>query len=198
MDKPQNRLKQLLNFLHASEKLKMLLRHSWLSSGRQESVAEHTWRLALMAIVLEPEMGKHLNLEKILKMVIVHDLAEIYAGDHHAWKGKLKNKYQKEKRGLGRLLVKLPGSGSNEIKSLWEEYERCKTQEAKFVKAIDKLEVLIQHDEADLSTWVKEEYTYNLVHGKEEVKFDKVLQDLKNLIDYQTARKIKNGRINFK
>lgn len=192
--KSRSNLKNILKFLHDSEKLKTLLRHSWLSSGRQESVAEHTWRIALMAILLKDYLKVKVNLEKVLSIIIIHDLPEIFAGDHHAWRGKLKNKYSLEKKGLIKILKTLPPKQKTQIFQLWEEYEDKKTPEAKFTKALDKLETVNQHNLADLKTWVKEEYGYNLIHGKEEVKFDKVLQDLKDLIDKQTTMKIKKGK----
>jgi len=187
-------LTKLLEFLHKAEKLKTLLRHSWLSTNRQESVAEHTWRIILMAIILEPEMDHKINLIKVLKMLTVHDLAEIYAGDHHAWRNKLRNKYELEKKGLTKLLKTLPPKQKTEIFNLWQEYEDKKTPEAKFAKALDKLETIDQHNLADIKTWVKEEYTYNLVHGTEEVKYSKVLQTFKSLIDDETQRKIKTKK----
>ena len=74
-------LNKILLFIHKTEKLKTLLRHSWLSTGRQESVAEYSWRIALMALVLKDYLKTPVNLEKVLAMMIVHDLPEIYAGD---------------------------------------------------------------------------------------------------------------------
>lgn len=183
------KLKQILEFLQKAEKLKSVMRHSWLSTGRQESVAEHSWRIALMAILLNIELEKKVSLEKILAMVIVHDLPEIYAGDHHAWKGKLKNKSRIEERALLRLLKNLPRRQQSLIFKLWKEYEEKKTRESKFAKALDKLETIDQHNLADLKTWVKEEYAYNLVHGQKEVKFDKVLEEFKRLIDKETLKK---------
>lgn len=182
-------MKQILKFLHQSEKLKTLLRHSWLSSGRQESVAEHSWRTALMAIVLSDYLKVKVNLGKVLAMTIIHDLCEIYAGDHYAWKDKLADKAKIEEKALIKLLKNLPQTQRSTIFKLWEDYEQKKTPEAKFAKALDKLETIDQHNLADIKTWVKEEYSYNLVHGKEEVQFDKVLQELKALIDRQTLEK---------
>jgi putative hydrolase of HD superfamily len=189
-----NKLKNILRFIQLAEKLKTLLRHSWLSSGRQESVAEHSWRIALMCLLLEDSLKNKINLERVLSMIIVHDLPEIYAGDPHAWKGKPKNKTQNEINALKKMLKTLPRKQQQVIKKLWEEYESKKTLEAKFAKALDKLETIDQHNLADLKTWVKEEYSYNLIHGHEEVKFDKVLQDLKYLINRESIRKIRRGK----
>lgn len=191
MTKPAD-LKSILELIHLSEKLKTILRHSWLSTGRQESDPEHAWRVALMAILLTPGLEKKINLEKVLKLAIIHDLPEIYAGDHVAWKGKLKNKHNLESSALTKLTHNLPITLKEEIVSLWEEYDDAKTQEAKFTKALDKLEVIIQHDEADLSTWVKEEYKFNLTHGTRETKYSKLLSNLKKLVDKETKKKIRN------
>ena len=187
-------LKKILKFLHKVEELKTLLRHSWLSSGRQESVAEHSWRIALATIILEPTIERKMDIAKVLKMSIIHDLAEIFAGDHHAWQGKLKNKHQLEKLALIKLLKDLPQLQRDEIQKLWEEYEARKTEEAKFVKALDKLETIDQHNLADLSTWVKEEYAYNLVHGTKESSYNPILKKLKQLIDEETKSKISKSR----
>ena len=187
-------LERILRFLQSAEKLKTLLRHSWLSTGRQESVAEHSWRIALMVLLLEPELNIKIDSVRALKISIVHDLAEVLAGDHHAWKGKLKNKHGIEKSALIKLLKNLPQPQKKEIQKLWEEYEARKTEEAKLVKALDKLETIDQHNLADLSTWVKEEYTYNLVHGRKESKYNPILEKLRELINKATREKIKSSR----
>ena len=92
------------------------------------------------------------------------------------------------------LLKNLPAKQKSNIFKLWKEYEDKKTNESKFAKALDKLETIDQHNLADLKTWVKEEYSYNLVHGQKEVKFDKVLEELRNLINKETLRKIRNNK----
>src|SRR6056297_1491823 len=77
----QSELTKVLKLLNLAEKLKFELRHSWLSNGRQESVAEHSWRLALMVVLLAPHLGEPVNMEKALKMALIHDLVEAEAGD---------------------------------------------------------------------------------------------------------------------
>lgn len=183
-------LKQILKFIQKAEELKSLMRHSWLSTGRRESVAEHSWRVALLAMVLASEMENKLDIGKVVMMLTVHDIAEIEAGDHHAWRPKLKNKTKLERTGLKKLVKNLPQKQQKEIIALWEEYEAKKTPEAKFAKAVDKLETIDQHNLADIKTWNKKEYSYNLVHGQEESKYSKTVQAFKKLIDVQTRAKI--------
>lgn len=185
-------LKQILKFIQKAEKLKSLMRHSWLSTGRRESVAEHSWRVALLAITLAPEMETKIDIGKVVMMITVHDIAEIEAGDHHAWLPKLKNKTKLERSGLKKLVKGLPEKQQKTIIALWEEYEAKKTPEAKFAKAVDKLETIDQHNLANLKTWNKKEYSYNLVHGQEESKYSRTLQTFKKLIDAQSRAKIGN------
>jgi len=188
--KSDKNLRQILKFTEAVEKLKSLMRHSWLSTGRRESVAEHSWRAALFAIVLSDEMDKKVDIGKVVMLLTIHDIAEIYTGDPWAWRGKPKDKAQKEANAIKKLTKIIPTKQAKLITSLWKEYEAKKTPEAKFAKAIDKLETINQHNLADLKTWTKEEYGYNLVHGSQEVKFSKTLSALKDLIDKQTRAKI--------
>lgn len=175
--------KQILTFLHEAEKLKSVLRHSWLSSGRRESTAEHTWRMALMAMVLHEHLKIKPDLFKTLKMVLVHDLVEVYAGDVPKWKSvksvKLSlAKLKHETAAIIRLSKLLPGKQGREIKSLWLEFEAKKSEEAKFANALDRLEVKIQHQEADIKYLTKTELRYNLIGGKIECSYDPYLKKL--------------------
>src|SRR6185436_5521033 len=98
-----------------AEKMKTILRHSWISNGRRESDAEHSWRLALMAMVLHPHLKPKPDLLRTMKMVIIHDLCEVYARDHWALAPALENKHGKEKRGLSKILRNLPPASRKEI-----------------------------------------------------------------------------------
>lgn len=183
-------LKKMLRFLQKAEKLKTVLRHGWLSSGRQESDADHSWRAAFFAMILVPYLEKKVDVGKVVQMLLIHDLAEIIVGDFPAWKGRPKNKHKLEKTGLRKLVEDLPKKQAEEIISLWLEFEEAKSQEGKFAQACDKLETIDQHNIADIKTWEPQEYAYNLVHGTEEVKFDKTLSQLKKLIDKESRAKI--------
>lgn len=187
---------KILKFLHEAEKLKTLLRHSWLSSGRRESVAEHTWHLLLMALVMNGYLKKKVNLEQVLKILIVHDLCEIYAGDHWAWKSAKHKigKHDKEKQGMKKLLKLLPLKQAKEIYALWDEYGKAVSPEAKFAKSLDKIEVKIQHNEGDLKHWNKKERTFNLWHGEEWCKFDKFIHSFWKLARDEGALKVKTNK----
>lgn len=184
-------LADILKFLHEAEGLKRELRHSWLSDGRQESVAEHTWRMALMALVLQKEVDESIDLSHVLKMIIVHDLGEVYAGDYQVYGKEVPaNKHELESESLNKLLSTLPTYTKEEIYSLWDEFEHRETKEAKFAVALDKLEVLIQHNEADLSTYLAGEGEYNLTYADDKMEHSEVLKVFRELVRQETKKKI--------
>ena len=186
-----NQLQAILNFLHEAEGLKRELRHSWLSDGRRESVAEHTWRMSLMAIILHKEVDSNIDIGHTLKMIIVHDLGEVYVGDYQVYGKKVpENKHELEEKALSKLLQTLPTYSQEEIMSLWNEFEHRETPEAKFAVALDKLEVLIQHNEADLSTYLEGEGKYNLTYADDKVEYNEVLKMFRKFVRNETEEKI--------
>ena len=181
----------ILSFLHAAEGLKRELRHSWLSDGRHESVAEHTWRMALMAMVLQPEVNPALDLGRVLKMIIVHDMGEIYAGDYQVYgKPVPENKHELEATALEKLLVLLPSYTKTEIQSLWLEFEERSSEAAVFAVALDKLEVIIQHNEADTATYLEGEGEFNLSYADGNVAHSDTLKQFRELLREETKKKI--------
>ena len=150
---------QFFDIIKLAENLKKELRHSWLSDSRQESVAEHSWRLSLMAMAIGhmfPE-GKY-DVSKAIKMAIIHDLVEAIATDiplfetqdNAAMQAK---KRQAEEEAIEQITVMAGETLGEEIKTLWFEHENQTSFEAKVIRSLDKLEAQIQHNEADLSTW---------------------------------------------
>ena len=175
-------LQAILQTLHLAERLKFELRHSYLSSGRQESVAEHTWRMALMAVLIGPHLDQQPNMEKLLKMIIIHDLIEAEAGDTSAL-DVLRNpalrteKVAREQRAIANLRQVLGAPVGKEIYALWYEFEDKQTYEAKVANAIDKLEVQLQHNHASFHTWEEIEYDMSYMMDQH-VGFDRTLQQL--------------------
>ncbi|MEM6841259.1 MAG: HD domain-containing protein [Bacteroidota bacterium] len=192
-------LKKVLLFLEKAEKLKREMRHSWLSNNRQESVAEHTWRMSLMAVLLRDKLNVKVNLEKVLKMIIIHDLVEIDAGDVSAL-DVLRNpdirteKIKKELLAIDNIKKELGDEIGKEIYDLWHEFEEKQTIEARFSNALDKLEVQIQHNHAPLDTW--EEIEFEMVyHMDKHVAFDSNLSQFKDLIVAQAEEKMESQGI---
>jgi putative hydrolase of HD superfamily len=157
---------RILSFLALSERLKCELRHSWLSNGRQESVAEHSWQMALMALLVHRHLAQPVDIEKTLKMVLVHDLVEAVVGDVPYFDtGERKRlKAAREQEAIGTIRAALDPATGREVHDLWQEYEAKATAEARFATALDHLEVQVQHNLADFSTW--EPIEYDLVYTK--------------------------------
>ncbi|MGE7109870.1 HD domain-containing protein [Lysinibacillus sp. NPDC047702] len=187
-------LQNTLKFLHVAEGLKRELRHSWLSDGRQESVAEHTWRVALMAMAIEEHLPQKVNSERLLKMIIIHDLVEVYATDIPAFDtmNDIRAKEQKrenEIKAIEKIRSLLGNDTGQQFYDLWFEFEHKKTYEAKVANALDKLEAQIQHNEAAIETWlpIEREMVFLL---RRHTEFDDVLDELKDIIEAEGVEKI--------
>lgn len=178
----------LLDFLSRAEKLKCNTRHSWTSSGRHESVAEHSWRLALMAYLVK-DAFPDTDIDKVIRMCLVHDLGEAVTGDIPAFV-KTKADETTEDDAVTGLLRELPEAQRLELTALFAEMERLETPEAKLYKALDKLEALIQHNEADLSTWLPLEYDLQMTYGNEECSFCEYIAHLRETVREDSRRKM--------
>lgn len=178
----------LLRILSVAEKLKCNTRHCSTSSGRQESVAEHSWRTALMAM-LTANAFPEANMEKVIRMCLIHDLGEAFTGDIPSF-DKTETDSENEEKVLRQWVQTFPSPEREEWLALYDEMEAQQTQEARIYKALDKLEAVIQHDESDISTWLPLEYELQLEYGRENVQFSSYLQRLKAEIDMITREKI--------
>jgi putative hydrolases of HD superfamily len=184
--------------LALAERLKFELRHSYTLSGRQESVAEHNWRMSLMAVLIEPLLKQKVDTTKLLKMIIIHDLVEAEATDISAL-DVLRNpeirldKIEREKKAIEKLRLALQDTNGQEIYDLFYEFEEKETYESKVANALDKLEVQLQHNHADFSTWEEIEYDMSYMMDKH-VVFDETLFELKKQIEEEAETKMKlNG-----
>ena len=186
--------KELLDILSVAEKLKCNTRHSYTSSGRKESVAEHSWRLALMALLLRDEFPEA-NMDRVLRMCLIHDLGEAFTGDIPAFE-KSEGDGQREEVLLEEWVGGFPAPCGPELLDLLREMDALETVEARIYKALDNLEAVIQHDEADISTWLPLEYELQLTYGAERVKVSPYLQRLKAEIDRRTVQKIAAAKEN--
>lgn len=182
----------ILDLLKLAEGLKRELRHSWLSDGRRESVAEHSWQMALMAMVMHRHLEHPVDLSRTLQMIIVHDLVEAEVGDVPFFeKGERKEKKaEREAVAMEKIRDLLGGDGGMELAELWWEFEARETPEAKFAGALDNLEVQLQHNLADFSTW--EEIEYGLVYNKMDkpCAHDAFLRAMSSAIQQQAEQKM--------
>ena len=167
---------EFLTILSRAAILKTTTRHCYTQENRKESVADHSWRIALMAMLLsgEPEF-QDTDMNKVVRMCLIHDLGETFTGDIPSFEKTDQN---------------VPTPQRQEWLSLLDEMEKLQTKEARTYKALDKLEALISHNESDLSTWLPLEYDLQLTYGQENVKFSPYLAALRQCIDQWTLAKI--------
>lgn len=185
-----------LDFLEKTQKLKHTLRHAWTEDiTRQESTAEHSWHMSIMAIVLTPLLKSEVSLLQVLKLIAVHDLGEAITGDTPAFAPIHDQKYKAEKRAVQNIIKSLPAKSQREIISLYAEYEAKETPEAILVKMLDVLDVEFQHLIADISTWSEEELTFNLLlKSSEYFKNDPFMLKLYRKINNRLKEKVKRRR----
>ena len=180
--------REYLEILHVAERLKDTPRHCTTSQGRTESVAEHSWRISLMAFLLKSEFPD-LDMDKVTRMCLIHDLGECFTGDIPTF---LKTDTDRETEDslLDRWVRNLPEPLSREMSALYREMDAQQTGEAKLYKALDKLEALIQHNESPLDTWSENEFDLNKRYAFDAVAFSDWLTALRNEILFDTLEKI--------
>lgn len=169
------RLKKQIDFIVEVDKLKHVYRQTLLMNGsRNENDAEHSWHLALMAMILgEHSNDKNIDMSKVIKMVLIHDLVEIDAGDTFCYdvKGNL-DKAEREQAAADRIFNILPSDQAKEIRELWDEFEEGKTPESQFAVTLDRLQGFLHNYNTEGGTW--------RIHG---ITKDKVIDRCKPIAD---------------
>lgn len=185
-----------LSILHTAERLKDTPRHCTTTNGRTESVAEHSWRTALMAMLLKNEFPQ-IDIDKVTAMCIIHDLGECFTGDIPTFV-KTDSDRKTEDSLLSQWVKTLPPEISARFADLFAdlfaEMEQQQTPEAKLFKAIDKLEALIQHNESPISTWSPNEYALNLTYAFDVVQHSPWLTALRQEVLNETKKKIETNK----
>lgn len=181
---------QFLSILQQAAKLKTTDRHCYTEADRKESVADHSWRIALMAMLLDgvPEF-KDVDMNRVIRMCLIHDLGESFTGDIPTFR-KTGDDAKTEDELLHAWVSGFPEPQREEWTGLLHEMEELATREAKLYKALDKLEALISHNESDLRTWLPLEYDLQFSYGQENVRFSPWLKQLREEIDDWTRNKI--------
>ena len=169
--------KEYLAIVHCIAGLKERTRHAWMSSGRQESVAEHSWRMALMAYFLRDEFPT-VDLTRVLLMALLHDMGEVFTGDIPTFE-KTDADRAREHELRDKWIDALPAPYAAEVRSLFAEMDAMETEEAKIVKALDRMEAVITHNEGDPHTWLPLEYDLQRTYGVKETAFTPVLKELR-------------------
>lgn len=178
----------LIEALAVAGRLKDVTRHCDTARGRRESVAEHSWRLTLLAYFVSDEFPEA-DLTKLLKMCLIHDLGEAFTGDIPSFEKTAANEAREDEL-LDGWVASLPEPFRAEMQALYAEMNARQTLEARIYKALDSLEAVIQHNEADLSTWIEREYSLNLTYGEDKAAFSPYLTALRQAIREDTAAKL--------
>jgi putative hydrolase of HD superfamily len=188
----------VLEFLRAAERLKVMTRSAYTSAGRAESVAEHSWRVCLMALVLRHEFPG-VDLGKLIAMCVIHDLGEAIGGDVPAPEQAARlardptaTKSAKEREDLLTLLAPLPEHTRAEITALWDEYESATSPEGRIAKALDKLETILQHTQG--ANPPDFDYRFNLAYGRAFTADHPAIVRLRRVLDEETGRLADNQR----
>lgn len=162
-----NLLKQVA-FIKEIDKLKYIQRRTKLfNSNRHENDAEHSWHLAMMAIVLAEHADKPIDVLKVVKMVLIHDLVEIDAGDTFIYDtSKNHTNTDEERVAAERIFGLLPDAQAQEFIAIWEEFEAGITDDAKFARAMDRFEPLLQNTSNNGGTWQEFNVEFHTVYNK--------------------------------
>ena len=182
----------LLEALHVAERLKDATRHCYTSGGRHESVAEHSWRITLMAYFVKDEFPEA-DMDKVIRMCLIHDIGECFTGDIPSFL-KTQADEDTEERLLFAWVDSLPEPYRTEMRTLYEEMAARETLEARIYKAMDSMEAVIQHNESDIGTWTENEYELNMVYGDDKVAFSPYLMRLREVIREETRAKIEAAK----
>ena len=184
--------REYLEILHVAERLKDTPRHCTTTKRRTESVAEHSWRISLMAFLLKHEF-EDVDINKVVDMCLIHDLGECFTGDIPVFR-KTDEDRKREEELLRGWVGSLSEPTRGTLASLYREMDAQQTQEAKLYKALDKLEAVIQHNESPLSTWEEHEFELQKTYAHDAVAFSLWLRALREEILADTLEKIETEK----
>lgn len=184
--------RELLDFLHRLECLKTNGRHSTTVGGITETVAAHSWRLAVLALLIAPEF-EGIDGNKLIRMCLIHDFGEAITGDIPSFL-KTKQHEKTEDNAVQTLLTALPEPQRGALSALFEEMDALESTEARLYKALDKLEAVIQHNESDINTWLPLEYELQQTYAVENASEFPYLKELRALMLADTLKKIEDAK----
>lgn len=181
-----------LNFLRSAERLKDTLRSAYTAQGRTESVADHTWRLTLLAMTFADQLP-NIDLLRLLKICVLHDLGEAVDGDIPApLQDSTAPKSAKERHDFLSLVDLLPESTKSDFLTLWDEYENATSAEARVAKALDKIETILQHNQG--TNPENFDYKFNLKYGRTHTDAIPLAKKIRELLDNETKTKVAQSK----
>ena len=190
------RIEQQAAFVVEIDKVKNIFRQTWLADGsRKENDAEHAWHAALMAVLLAEYSNEPIDILKVVKMLLLHDLVEIDAGDSYAYdEAAQATAHEREQKAADRIFGMLPKDQRQEFRGLWDEFEEYETPEAKFAHVMDNFQPLLLNDAADGKGW-KEHQVKRANIEKRNRKTSKGSKRINEYIEQIIDRNIEKGNI---
>ena len=166
-EKIQNQIK----FAITIDEMKNIFRRNLLADGsRRENDAEHSWHLAMLAMILEEYSAEKIDIERVLKIALIHDLIEVYAGDTFAYDAKgNEDKHEREVQAAEKLFGMLDPVQGAEIRELWDEFEAMETAESRYANAIDRIQPLILNYLTDGHTWKMGDVTSDKIYKRMDI-----------------------------
>ena len=164
------RLKKQMEFIVEVDKVKNIFRQTYLADGnRKENDAEHSWHLALMAVLLQEYSNEKVDLSKVIPMVLIHDLVEIDAGDTYAYDaaGKATQK-ERENQSAERIFGMLPQDQGGRFRQLWDEFEEYETADSKFAHLLDNCQPLLLNDASNGQSWTEHQVKKSQIYKRNE------------------------------
>lgn len=165
-----DRLQKQMEFIVEVDKVKKIMRQTYLSdASRKEDDAEHSWHLALMAVLLKEYSNEEVDLTKVIPMVLIHDLVEIDAGDTYAYSGESAAMTEaRERKAAERVFGILPEDQEKVFRDLWEEFEAYQTPEAKFAHVLDNCQPMLLNDASNGLSWTEHQVRKSQIYKRNE------------------------------
>jgi putative hydrolase of HD superfamily len=162
---PADRFNRQIGFILEIDKLKNIMRRTYLvNSDRAENTAEHSWHLAIMAILLAEHANEPVDVARVVKMVLIHDIVEIDAGDTYFYDSAAElDKAEREEAAAARIFGMLPADQEQELRELWEEFEAGQSPEARFALALDRFIPQLHNYHTQGRSWIEHGITVDRV-----------------------------------
>ncbi len=192
--KTMEEVDQVLEFMIEVEKLKGVLRKSQpVGLDRYENSAEHSWHVCLGALMLYPYANEPVDINRVIRMLLIHDLGEIDAGDVIIYSSETVKQKGDEEAGVERLLKMLPETSNDDYLSLWKEFEAGETADSKFAKAVDRIPALLQNIHHDGKGWKENNITKEMVFGLNSQRISAGGQPIWSAMEKKLKKAVEDG-----
>ena len=196
MTAENERLQKQIAFIKEIDKVKSIFRQTYLADGtRKENDAEHSWHIALMAVLLKEYVSEDVDVAKVMTMVLIHDLVEIDAGDTYAYDSEgAKSKREREVKAADRIFGILPEDQGMYFRELWEEFEAYETPDAKYAHLLDNFQPLLLNHESNGKSWTEHHVKKSQIYKRNE-KVQETSEEIWNTIQEVVESHIAKGNI---